>query len=213
MQINKEVLKSLDPCSDRYKNYLENYPNFDGSFDEFLDLENITHNDKIWVAKRVLNTNQIVHFGLLCAQSVLHIFEEKYPEDKRPRNCIEYLIKIDDFSKVTDEQREEILKHRDAAADSYAVYAAANAAVYTAANAAVYAADTAANAAVYAADADAAAVYAAANAAVYAADTADTAANAAVYTAVYAADADADAAARLNQQNLNIQFLKMAASL
>jgi hypothetical protein len=186
MQINREILKNLNPCLDRYKNYLENYPNFDGSFDEFLDLENITYDDKIWVAQRVLNTNQLIHFALLCAQSVLHIFEEKYTEDKRVRNCIEYLMKIEDFSNLTDQQREEILKHKNAADAAYAAYAAADA------DAAAADAAAAAAASAYAASAYA-----------YAADA-----------AAYAADAAADAAdARLDQQNLNIQFLKMAASL
>ena len=207
MQINREILKNFNPCLDRYKNYLENYPNFDGSFDEFLDLNNITYNDKIWVAQRVLNKNQLIRFALLCAESVLHIFEEKYPEDKRPRDCIEYLMKIDDFSNLTDEQREEILKHKNAASSaSSAAYAAAYAASSAAAYAATYAAADAADAAAYAAAdaANAAAANAAyAYAAAYAAD-AYAAADAAAYAA---------AAARLDQQNLNIQFLKMAASL
>jgi hypothetical protein len=213
MQINKEILKNLNPCLDRYKNYLENYPNFDGSFDEFLDLENITYNDKIWVAQRVLNTNQLIHFGLLCAESVLHIFEEKYPEDKRPRNCIEYLMKIDDFSNLTDEQKEEILKHKNAASSaSSAAYAAAYASAYSyAANAAnATNATNATNAAASAANATNAAASAAAYASAYSYAANAAYASVSYYAASYAANADD---AKLDQQNLNIQFLKMAASL
>jgi hypothetical protein len=190
MKINKELLKTFNPCSDRWKNFLEYYSNFNGSFDEFIDLENCSYDDKIWVARKVLNKNQLVHFGLLCAESVLSIFENKYPKDKRVGDCIRYLMTIDNFENITDKQREEILKHRSAAD------AAADAAAYAA-----YAADAAA----YAAYVDAAdAAYAAA----YAADAAAYAAYAAY------ADAYADAsAARKIQQELNLQFLKVVVGL
>jgi hypothetical protein len=164
MIINKEILTKFKPCKDRFDNYLSNYPDFNGSFGDFLDLDKITYEDKIWVAKKVLNKNQLVHFGLLCAESVLNIFETKYPEDKRVGDCIRYLKSIPNFSDLSLEQKEEIRKHKAAAyaaADAYDAYAA------------------------YAA-------YAAANAYAYAA---------------------AAAAAKNNQKNLNLEFLKMAASL
>jgi hypothetical protein len=188
MQVNTEILARLRPCTERFSNYLKYYEEFNGSFDEFIDLENVSYEDKIWVAKKLLNKNQLVHFGLLCAESVLSIFEEKYPEDKRVRDCIEYLKTIPDFNNIMAEQQEAIRGNRSAA------YAAANAA----AHAAAYAASAAA--------------YAAANAAAHAA------ANAAAYAAAYAASAAYDAAdaayaARKNQQSLNLQLLKMAASL
>ena len=178
MKINKEVLKSFNPCIERWKNYLEHYSEFNGSFDKFIDLDKISYQDKIWLASKVLNRNQLVNFGILCAESVLCIFEEKYPEDKRVRDCIEYLISIPDFSNISQETMNEIWKKRRGAAAAAATYAA----TATAADAA----------------------YAAA-AAAYAATTADAAYAAA---AAYAANA----AARTSQQNLSLQFLKMAAS-
>jgi hypothetical protein len=201
MQINKDLLKSFNPCSDRYKNYLKYYSEFNGSFDEFLDLNNISYDDKIWVAIRILNKNQLVHFGLLCAESVLYIFEKKYPNDSSVRECIEYLMKIEDFSNLTEEIKQEIRSKRAnaasaaAAAASYASYAAASYAASAASAAASYAASYASYAVAAAAAADA--TYAAAA-------TAD---------ASYAvAAADAASYARLNQKNLNIKFLKMAAN-
>ena len=137
MQINKDVLKELKPCIERYKNYLEHYAEFDGTFAEFLDLPLISYEDKIWVAKEMLSSKQLVRWAALCAQSVLHIFEDKYPNDKRPRECIDFLLS-------GNEDKSELEKHKRAA------YAAANAAanaVYTAANAvytAAYADDAAA---------------------------------------------------------------------
>lgn len=115
MIINKEFLKNFKPCDDRWKNFLKYYTDFNGSFDEFVDLENCSYEDKIWVAKNVLNKNRLCHFGLLCAESVLYIFEEKYPQDKRVGDCIRYLMKVEDFSNITAQQKEEILEHRRAA--------------------------------------------------------------------------------------------------
>lgn len=187
MKINKEVLKSFNPCVDRWRNYLEHYSEFQGSFDEFIDLDKISYEDKIWIGRRVLDKNQLCHFGLLCAESVLSIFENKYPEDKRVGDCIRHLVRIKNFSDLIQAQREEIWKHRNAAyaAAAYAAYDADAGAAYAAANAA----------------------YAAATGAAYAAYAADAAANAA--DAAYAAND----AARKMQQDLNLDFLKVAASL
>ena len=194
IEINKDLLKTFNPCADRWKNFLEYYSEFNGSFDDFVDLDNCSYDDKIWVAKKVLSKNQLVHFGLLCAESVLSIFEDKYLNDTRVGDCLRYLMSIKDFNNITAQEKEKILEHR------YAAYAAAYAAVDAAADAAAYAAADAADAAAYAAAAAAdAAAYAAADAA---ADAADAAADAAAY-----------AAARKMQQGLNLELLKVAASL
>jgi len=143
--INTEKLKELKPCTERFKNWLENYSEFNGTFVKFLDLPKISYDDKIWVSKKVLTRDILEQWAILCAESVLHIFESKYPEDKRPRECLEYL-------KSGERDRETILRHRSNCLSAYAA----------AAYAAAYAAD--AYAAAYAADAYAAA-YAAADAA------------------------------------------------
>ena len=35
--INTEALKTLKPCTERFKNWLSHYGGFDGSFNAFLD--------------------------------------------------------------------------------------------------------------------------------------------------------------------------------
>jgi hypothetical protein len=162
MNINKFVIKEFNPCVDRYKNFLEHYGDQTFSFDEFIELENIAYDDKIWVARRILNQNQLVHFGIMCAESVLGLYQGKYPEDYRVKDCLEHLKDIKAFSTLTETQKEEIWQQRNTPA--YAAYAATAAAT---------------------AAADAAAAYAA------------TERN----------------KARAEQQNLNLHFLKMAASL
>ena len=112
-------------------------------------------------------------FAADCAEHVLYLFEEKYPDDDRPRKAIQ--------------------SARDFANDSISAYAT-NAAA-DAANAAYAAADAAhaAYAAAYAAHAAANAAYATADAAAYAAANAAYAAYAAANA--YAANAAANAAA------------------
>jgi hypothetical protein len=116
-----------------------------------------------WFICRIFDKKQKVQYAVYAAKQVIKIFEEKYPNDDRPRKAIKAAEK---YIKCMNEENRK------------AAYAAA-AAAYAAADAAddadaAYAAAAAAYAAADAADADA---YAA-----YAADAADVA-----YTAAYAA--------------------------
>jgi hypothetical protein len=104
----------------------------------------------------------IIIFAILCAESVLYLFENKFPEDKRPSEAI----------KVA----KEYLKNKNSVADYEAVYEAAYEAAYAADYASAYAAYAAARVA-NAANADYASAYEAAYAA-YAAARAANAANA-----------------------------------
>jgi len=192
MHINKEVLKSLKPCADRYENYLRHHANFDGSFGEFLDLPNISYSDKVWIAEKVLTKNKRVKWAILCAESVVHVFEKEYPDERCISNCIRYLKTVKDFNSLTDTEREEIERHLDIIQKALPAYAAF--AAHYAAHAARYALYVAA----YNATTDAAI------AAIYATES-----------AFYAAkNAGEDfTAAKHNQQALNLQFLKQVTSL
>ena len=115
----------------------------------FIDKETITLKDMLtselpikdkfwWLCKKcALTKDENVLIAIKCAKTVLYLFENKYPYDKRPRKAIE--------------AAEEYLKTHNAAA-----YAAANAAYAAADAAAAYAAADAA----YAADAADAVAYA-----------------------------------------------------
>jgi len=150
-------------------------------------------------------------FAILCAEKVLHIFEEKYPDDSRPRKSIEAA------KNYLENPTEENKKFAYAAATAAAAYAAASYAyaAYAAAAATAYAAYAAAS---YAATAYAAATAATAAAAAAAVANADTAAaNAAAYaaaanTASYAAAAadNAYAAYAATAVALKINFSKLA---
>ena len=188
MKITIGMIEKLNPCEPRFDNFKNHYPSYEGDFRDFLALENITYEDKVWVASKLLNKNQLVHWSIFCAESVKHIFENKYPDNKCLTVLLDYLKNIPDFNNLSAEVKKKIWELRRPAADAAdAAYAAA---AYAAADAD--------------ADADAAA---AADAAYAAADAAYAAAYAvdAAYAAAYAANAAY--AAREEQRNLNLLFL------
>ena len=160
--ITKDYLKSLRPCEDRYEHYLTHYKDWSGSLEEFLDLTELTYNDKKWVFFRSIPKDNLRLIAADFAERVLHIYESKHPNDDRPRKAIEAAR---------------------SANNAYAAFVAAYAARAASADAAsASAAARAAYAAAYAADA-----YDAARAAADAAYAAYAAARAA--RAAYAADA------------------------
>jgi hypothetical protein len=67
IRVNKKIIKSLNPCADRYKNYLNHYSDFDGTLEEFLYLEHISHSDKIWLSVRRMPRFLVEVFAIDCA--------------------------------------------------------------------------------------------------------------------------------------------------
>ena len=69
LKINTELIASLKPCSHRFDNWRIHYDNFNGTIIDFLELENITAEDKIWVSVRVLPRELVEVFAIDCAFS------------------------------------------------------------------------------------------------------------------------------------------------
>ena len=178
------LLKEHAACMDRYRHlckalggvnqYGRNTPI---SFEQLSKMNGL--DDALW-ALRAVPYDQIKERDLIarlfaagCAEHVLPIYEQQYPDDKRVRLCIEASRRFA-YGEIS---REEL-----------AAYDAARAAAYDAARAAAYdAARAAADAARAAHDAAGVAAY----------DAAETAARAARDAAAWAAADDAYAAARV----------------
>lgn len=184
MLINTQIIRKLEPCKSRFNNYLHHYESFEGTLKDFILLDNITYSDKVWVVTRLFTKKQNVKWSLLCASKVLSIFEEKYPDDKRPRQALGV---VEAWLNNPSEENRQI------------AYSAAGAA-YSAAGAAARAAYAA-----YAADA---AAYAAARAAAGAAGAAAYAASAACAARAAACAADAAAyAERTTEEEINLLLM------
>ena len=130
--------------------------------------------DANWLLTKCMTKKQCQRYAIYAAKQVLHIFEDKYPDDDRPRKAIKAAEKC--LKNPTEKNKKAAFAGAGAdayadAADAYAAYAAV---AYADADAYTAAAYAAADAAAYAA-ADAAGAYAGAYAAAYAAAYADAA--------------------------------------
>ena len=182
MLITKDYLKSLSPCEDRYDHYLTHYKNWSGTLEDFLDLPELTYEDKKWVFVRSIDNDKLRLVAADFAERVLHLFENKYPSDDLPRKSIEAARSANNAYTAAD--------------DAYAAYAAYVA--YTAGAAAgVASAAGAAGAAAYAAAGVASAAGAAGAAAAYAA-----------YAVSAASAAAASAAARVDEEKAQLEIMK-----
>jgi hypothetical protein len=159
-------LKSHEPCTAGYQWAREN--NIASLSEAFAKLER--GDWWLWLADAYgmnLDKPRLVAFAADCAERLLLKFEERYPDDMRPRRAIEAARAW--VTCPSPEMQQAARTASDAAsaaaADAAAAYAAADAAAaYAASDAAAAAADDAAAYAAYAAYAD----YAAAGAAAYA---------------------------------------------
>ena len=181
MKINNQLLVEMDACDEGLKWFTKQYKDQEIEL-SILAVDLIASDNENWLnwfITRKCTLENKRKYAIYAAELVLHIYENKYPNDDRPRKAIEV-------------------------AKNYLVNPCVDAATYAAAYAAAYDAATAANATAYAAYATAyAATYACATTyATYAATYAATcAANTAAYacattyaTAAYAAAYSATAA-------------------
>ena len=89
-------LKKHSPCTDGYRKLLQHigkdYP-VDKPIDLLTILESNGLNDTIWCLRAALpeaDRDRIARlFACDCAESILHFFEQEYPDDRRPRTVIE----------------------------------------------------------------------------------------------------------------------------
>ena len=93
MLIIKDYLELLNFCKNRFDHYLTYYSNWQGTLEEFLDLSELTQDDKKWVFVRSIPKDRLRLVAADFAERVLHIYESKYPNDDRPRKAIEFARK------------------------------------------------------------------------------------------------------------------------
>jgi len=88
MRITREKIESVNLGANSFNNFIKYYPDFDGDLQAFINLEYVTYSDKVCAVTRLFTRQQNIRWSILCAEPVLHLFEEKYPNDKRPREAI-----------------------------------------------------------------------------------------------------------------------------
>jgi hypothetical protein len=128
--VNMSKISALNPCKDRFENFVKFYGSKTLTKGQFMGLKNITQDDKMWVAFRMMREKSVRLCAIEIAKSVLPIFEKEYPNDLRPRKAIEAAETY--LENLTEENRQKVESTYGAA---YAAYYAAAAAAYAAANA------------------------------------------------------------------------------
>jgi hypothetical protein len=157
MKVTKKNLEKLGACSEGTEYALKNLKNLDGPEaikklikDKKLDWAN-------WGITRLLDKTGRVKYAIYAAKQVIKIYEDKYPNDKRPREAIKA---AEQYIKSPTKENANAAAYAAHAAYA-AAYAADAADVANAAYAAYAAADSAAYAAADVANAAYAAAYAA----------------------------------------------------
>ena len=90
---NKKELEELGACKSGYRVFVNAHGDNNALFSQCLDSNG--WNDVLWLISNVYDQLSDVQkcdlrlLGCDWAESVLHLFEKKYPEDKRPRKAIE----------------------------------------------------------------------------------------------------------------------------
>ena len=55
LKINKQLIRSLNPCPRGYRNFVKYYNDFNGSLKEFLKLKSIPQDDKDWLLENLID--------------------------------------------------------------------------------------------------------------------------------------------------------------
>lgn len=87
MKVTLEKLNELDACYDAVQWFKKQKTN---NIHELFELAKENHLDWTnWYLVRILTKAQKIQYAVFAAKSVLHIYQEKYPNDKRPENAIQ----------------------------------------------------------------------------------------------------------------------------
>ena len=82
--ITAKYIREFNPCADRIVNFESMYPGYNDTMFNFLQLDNITYSDKIWVACKVINYKILQQWSICCAELVA----DNYTADNSVAACI-----------------------------------------------------------------------------------------------------------------------------
>ena len=106
METSARLLKKMGACSEGVDWFRENYGTKTvNAVDAVrLSLRQGKHSDCNWLLSTALNRENKIRYACYAAKQVLEIFEEQYPNEKRPRQAINAALKC--IKNDTDKNRE-----------------------------------------------------------------------------------------------------------
>jgi hypothetical protein len=106
MNINVETIKKINMPDKSFQNFIDNYKDFDGTLEDYLKLNKISYNDKIFVFSELAKEKHKMKFVLSCGIFVLPLFERKYPNDTKHFIALEKLAQC--ISDCNEENRKDL---------------------------------------------------------------------------------------------------------
>ena len=122
MKTTLNKIREHEPCTESWEKLL-NHLGKTKADDEPLELKTILDllgiEDAIWALRSLDGKDKEMRlFACDCAESVLHLFEDKYPEDNRPKRAIEVSRLYANGEATIEELNDAWAAARDAARDA-----------------------------------------------------------------------------------------------
>ena len=86
MQITKEQIKTLNPCSNAWQWYLKSKQDTN-LLKLLLNANEQNYTWASWLFTKLMTKKQNQEIAIFAAEQVIHIYENKYPNDDRPRKA------------------------------------------------------------------------------------------------------------------------------
>lgn len=93
MILNTNSIKRLNPCTDRLENWLHQVEQRDYTQNEFINLTEITHRDKMWVLIRQLTLSDRIKFARWCDANAKEYAAADYAAADYAANVDAYVAK------------------------------------------------------------------------------------------------------------------------
>jgi len=133
MIITNDIIAGMLPSQDFNNAYLTYYTDQEHPISEFLKLDKITYNHKIFVMAKIINKLQALVWAVRCAESVINVYESVHPDDLQVKQALVYMKSLSISKPLTAEQINKLILQRTTTLESFNV---ANAAYIACASAA-----------------------------------------------------------------------------
>ena len=121
--MNLKEIEELGPCTEGWDNLVKHYPKWKGTLLEFMDLDKIPDEDKVWLFADCIIDNDIKkEFAFICAETAMQHTDKKEIHTFHTLNLLDYESGTYDYA--TRSAANSVAEY----ADDYFTYSAARSA-------------------------------------------------------------------------------------
>ena len=126
--MNLKEIEELGPCTEGWDNLVKHYPKWKGTLLEFMDLDKIPDEDKVWLFADCTIDNDIKkEFAFICAETAMQHTDKKEIHTFHTLNLLDYESGTYDYAALSaaDSASSSVVFHdADSASSSVVFYAA-----------------------------------------------------------------------------------------